>query len=212
MKLTHFGHAAVLVETDSGATALFDPGTYSSGFEALTGLDLILVTHAHPDHVDAERLPALREANPAAILVANDAAAAMAGEGRPADRLVSDDSPFEAAGVRVRPTNSPHAPIHPDLPPLQNTGFVLDDRLWHPGDALEAEAAGGVDVLLLPVGGPWMKVSDAIDFARAVAPRVVVPIHQAGLAEVHRQLHYQLIRNLVPAELVVLSEGVAQEV
>lgn len=207
MKLTHFGHATVLVETDSGATALLDPGTYSGGFESLTGLDLVLLTHAHPDHVDAERLAALREANPEAILVANAEAAAMAGALRPGDRIVANDAPFEEGGIAVRPTIARHATIHPDLPPLQNAGFLLDERVWHPGDSFDAEGPGGVEVLLLPVGGPWMRIADAIDFARAVGPRVVVPIHQAGLAEVHRQLHYQLIRSLVPAELVIPTEG-----
>jgi L-ascorbate metabolism protein UlaG (beta-lactamase superfamily) len=212
MRLTHFGHAAVLIETDSGARVLVDPGTYSEGFESLTGLDLILVTHPHPDHVDAARLAALREANPGAVLIADEAGAAAAGAARPGDRIVSDDAPFEAAGVGIRPIGSPHATIHPDLPPVHNTGFVIDDRVWHPGDALPAESAAGVDVLLLPVGGPWMKVSDAIDFARAVGPRVVVPIHQGGLAEIHRELHYRLVGQLVPAELVVLAEGQPREV
>ncbi|GAB2850631.1 MBL fold metallo-hydrolase [Microbacterium insulae] len=216
MRLTHFGHAAVLVETDDGATALIDPGTYSAGFESLCNLNLILVTHAHPDHVDAERLAALRAANPEAILASNAEGLAAAGaapgpEANPRDRLVSDGTPFEAAGVRIQPTPSAHAPIHPSLPSLANTGFLLEERVWHPGDAFDAKPPV-VDILLLPVGGPWMKLSEAIEFARVVEPRIVVPIHQAGLADIHRQLHYQLIRNLVPAELVVLPEGTPQDV
>jgi len=212
MRLTHFGHAAVLVETDGGKRVLLDPGSYSTGFDELTGLDLILVTHAHPDHVDAERLAALRAANPAAILIANPEAAAAAGKGRSGDQQIVDGTAFEAAGVRIEPTGSLHAPIHPVLPAVANTGFIVDDRVWHPGDAFDA-APRHVDVLLLPVGGPWMKVSEAIDFARAVAPRVIVPIHQAGLADIHRQLHYGLLRNLVAgSELVVLAEGTPQEV
>ena len=210
MKITHFGHAAVLVETTSGTRALFDPGTYSTGFEHLEDLDLILVTHAHPDHVDAERLVALREKNPQAVLIANDEASAASGPSRDSDRRVLDEVALDLAGVRIEPTGQNHAPIHPDLPPMSNTGFVLDGSVWHPGDAFDAEPRE-VDVLLLPVGGPFMKISEAIDFARAVSPRVVVPIHQAGLAEIHRQLHYGLLRNLVPAEIVVLEEGDAHE-
>lgn len=210
MKITHFGHAAVLLETASGTRALFDPGTYSNGFEALENLDLIFVTHAHPDHVDAERLVALREANPDAVLIGNAEAGAAAGPSRDGDRQVDDGVAFDLAGVRVEPTGQAHAPIHPALPPMSNTGFILDEAVWHPGDAFDAEPTS-VDVLLLPVGGPWMKISEAIDFARAVAPRVIVPIHQAGLADIHRHLHYGLIRNLVPAELVVLEEGVTRE-
>ena len=210
MKLTHFGHAAVLVETTSGARALIDPGTYSQGFESLKDLDLILVTHVHPDHLDVARVNALRGENPQAALVANAEASTAAGDSRERDRVVSDGSIFEIAGVRVEPAGKVHAEIYPALPSLTNTGFILDDAVWHPGDAFDAEPRK-VDVLLLPVGGPFMKIADAIDFARAVEPRVIVPIHQAGLADIHRQLHYGLLRNLVPAELVVLEEGVSRE-
>ncbi|MEJ7635514.1 MBL fold metallo-hydrolase [Aeromicrobium sp.] len=210
MKITHFGHAAVLVETPSGVRALFDPGAYSTGFEDLEDLDLILVTHAHPDHVDADRLVALRDANPNVVLVANADASAEAGASRDGDRQVSDEDALEVAGVRIELTGQTHASIHPDLPSVSNTGFILDGEVWHPGDAFDAEPRK-VDVLLLPVGGPWMKIAEAVDFARAVAPRVIVPIHQGGLADVHRQLHYGLLRNLVPSELVVLEEGVERE-
>ena len=90
MRLTHFGHAAVLIETDENRRVLIDPGTYSSGFESLTGLHLILLTHAHPDHVDAARLGALRDANPEAVVVANAEAAALANDGHPSDRVIAD--------------------------------------------------------------------------------------------------------------------------
>jgi len=211
MRLTHFGHAAVLVETADGRRVLFDPGTYSSGFETLTRLDLIVLTHAHPDHVDTGRLAALRAANPEAVLIGNAEAMEFAGHPQENDRVVVDFVPLEIAGVMLEATGKVHGIIHEALPLVANTGFVIDGRVWHTGDAFDAEPRP-VDVLLLPVGGPWMKVSEAIDFARAVQPRIIVPIHQGGLAEVHRQLHYGLLKNLVPsAELVVLDEGAPRE-
>ena len=47
---------------------------------------------------------------------------------------------------------------------------------------------GGLDVLLVPVSGPWVKLAEAIDFARAVPAAVVVPIHDAPLSEVGHTL------------------------
>ena len=63
MDLTHFGHSCLLADFD-GTTMLFDPGTFSHGFEGVTGLSAILITHQHPDHADRDRLPALAEGNP----------------------------------------------------------------------------------------------------------------------------------------------------
>ncbi|MCA1695075.1 MAG: MBL fold metallo-hydrolase, partial [Actinobacteria bacterium] len=46
MEITHFGHSCVLLDTGS-ARLLIDPGTWSEGFEDLTGLDAVLITHQH---------------------------------------------------------------------------------------------------------------------------------------------------------------------
>ena len=37
-------------------------------------------------------------------------------------------------------------------------------------------------MLGLPTGAPWLKLSEAVDFLRAVAPRTAVPIHEAVLS------------------------------
>ena len=60
-------------------TVLFDPGNFSHGFEGITGLSAILITHQHPDHADTERLPALVDANPEAALYADPQTAAQLG-------------------------------------------------------------------------------------------------------------------------------------
>ena len=95
MQIIHYGHACVLVETES-ARLLIDPGTFSSGFEELTGLDAVLVTHQHPDHLDTDRLPALLAANSGAELVV-DTGSADELHGAVPD---SDGRDFEAAFVR----------------------------------------------------------------------------------------------------------------
>jgi L-ascorbate metabolism protein UlaG (beta-lactamase superfamily) len=45
IRITHYGHACVLAELAGRTRVLFDPGTYSAGFEELTGLDAVLITH-----------------------------------------------------------------------------------------------------------------------------------------------------------------------
>ena len=39
-----------------------------------------------------------------------------------------------------------------------------------------------VDVALVPIGGPWLKIAEAIDFVRAVRPNRAHPTHDAVLS------------------------------
>jgi L-ascorbate metabolism protein UlaG (beta-lactamase superfamily) len=207
MNITHFGHACVLVEMD-GIRTLIDSGAYSTEFEDVVDLDLVLTTHEHRDHVDPERLAALLERNPAAQLVTIAAVAAALPNAlavtiiEPAHTLTFGDLAVEAVG-------GDHALIHALVPNVGNTGFFLGGRLLHPDDSFDA-APSSVDVLLLPAGGPRMRLQEAIDFERAIAPRVSIPIHEADLAQVHQVLHYQLLENLAPegTTFVALDHGV----
>jgi hypothetical protein len=62
-------------------------------------------------------------------------------------------------------------------------------------------------------GGPWMKAGESVDYLRSVAPEIAIPIHQAGLAGIHQQLHYQLFRSLAPPATTVhvLEHGTAAD-
>jgi L-ascorbate metabolism protein UlaG (beta-lactamase superfamily) len=186
MRITHFGHACILAELDDGSRVLLDPGVYSTGFEELTGLDAILITHEHPDHRDPERLPALIKANPDAVV------ADIPG--------TADPIPVGGSTVRVLPGD--HAIVHPEIPKVRNDAFMVEDLLFHPGDSFTLPPSP-VRILLLPAGGPWMKAAEAVDYLRAVAPEIAIPIHQAGLAATSQQLHYGLFRNLAPSGTTV---------
>jgi L-ascorbate metabolism protein UlaG (beta-lactamase superfamily) len=174
MKLTHLGHACLLVETD--VRLLVDPGTMSD-FAAVTDLDGVLVTHQHPDHVDVARLPALLAANPGARLVVDpDTATAVAGlpdatVARPGERLTF-------GRTRVDVHGGIHAVVYGEIPGCTNSAYLIDDgAFFHPGDSFTAPP-GEVDVLAVAVDGPWLKLAEAVDYVRAVAPRVAVPMHE----------------------------------
>ena len=183
MEVTHFGHSCVLLDTGA-ARLLIDPGNFSQGFEGLTGLDAVLVTHQHPDHLDPERLPALLRANPDARLVVDSGSAEQLGSaGLGVDHeTVAPGTTLEIAGARVEVLGGQHAVIHPDIPRIANNGYLVDGTHFHPGDALDTVPPGEVEVLFLPTAAPWQKLADAVTYLREVAPRTAVPIHQGILA------------------------------
>jgi hypothetical protein len=63
--------------------------------------------------------------------------------------------------------------------------------------------SGQVEVLFVPTAAPWLKIAEAIDYLRAVAPRTVVPIHQAVLSLQGQQVHYRLLNTLSPQDTTV---------
>ncbi|HEU4544501.1 MAG TPA: MBL fold metallo-hydrolase [Jiangellaceae bacterium] len=191
MRLTKYEHACVLVE-DEGVHILIDPGVYSSGFEALTGLDAVLITHQHADHVDRDRLGPLLANNPEARVYADDATAAILRE-KGIEAAAATEGERISVGVDVSVHGVNHALIHPDIPIIPNVGYLVSGRFFHPGDAFTIPDVP-VDVLGLPTGAPWLKASEAVDYLRAVAPRVAVPIHEAGL--VRPAMHYALFDQL----------------
>lgn len=183
MRVTHLGHACLLVESDD-TRLLIDPGTYSQGFETLRDLDGIAVTHLHPDHVDPERFPALEEANPGARLLI---------EPDTIDELTLGPANIFAAGavtsvgdLRVEAVGGRHARNHDQVPSLGNVGLIVTDRggqrLFHPGDSYD-ETPGGIAVLALPLNAPWCRMSETLDFLRAVGPEVAIPVHDGLLNE-----------------------------
>ena len=185
MQITRFGHAAILVEV-AGTRILVDPGVFSvDEVFALTGLDAIVVTHQHPDHLDQDRSPGLLALNPAAVLISDPETADEVSFGE----WIPNAEGLETVigGATIRGVGSQHAVILPAIPRIANVGILVtaadEPTLFHPGDTYEY-APSGVDVLAIPLSAPWAKSSETVEFAQRVAPTVMFPIHDMTIAEV----------------------------
>jgi L-ascorbate metabolism protein UlaG (beta-lactamase superfamily) len=199
MQITHYGHACLLVQTES-ARLLIDPGMFSPGFESVKDLTAVLITHQHVDHLDTERLPALLAANPHAELITDTASAQQLAEQGITARAVRPGERIELDGSVVETVGGEHAAVHPEVPVIPNVGYLVDGALLHPGDSFHVPHRP-VDVLCVPTGAGWLKAADAVEFVRAVSPRLAVPIHEALL--VMPQLVYGLLEELKPEATTV---------
>lgn len=172
MRVIKYTHSCVRLEQEDLGVLVIDPGVWSEPV-ALDGADAVVVTHEHADHVDVLRLAGLGVpvyAPKGAVLPGLDTVEVSAGE------------QFTAAGFRITAHGGRHATIYADLPDCTNLGYVIEERLYHPGDSLHVPAAP-VETLLVPLQASWMRTAETIDFVRAVGPERAVGIHDAQINE-----------------------------
>ncbi|WP_163507447.1 MBL fold metallo-hydrolase [Fodinicola acaciae] len=212
MKLTKLGHACVRLEKDDRVIVI-DPGIFSQETDALDGVDAVLITHEHDDHLDAERVGRAMAGNPELRVYANAAVAESYPE-LAIERIGAGDR-FTAAGFDVRVHGEWHAAGHPDDDIAANCGFLVDGEVFHPGDSLTVPE-DRVSTLLLPCDAPWLKGAEMVAYLREIAPPRAYAIHDAYVSQIGMErivggwLEYEAeragadIRPLKPGETVDL--------
>lgn len=183
MRITKFGHACVRIEYDK-ATVVLDPGGFTEP-EAVDGATAVLITHEHADHFDPDHL----RRTDAPVFTIAAVAEQMPDDLRDRVTVITPGAAIDV-GVPVSVVGEKHAVIHPELTHFDNSGYLLTvpdsaggcARIYHPGDALTLPGQE-IDLLLLPVSAPWLKMSESIDFAREVGAARNLAIHDAIYSE-----------------------------
>jgi len=179
----------LLIET-KGKRILTDPGAFTTeAYATLSPLDVIVITHEHGDHLHVPSVAALVEQSPEVVVVCNYSVGQLLQEAGVAHQVVEGTAKAECAGVSLRAWDGPHAEIYQAVGQVPATSYLIDETLFLPADSWSVPEYV-VEVLALPVAGPWCRIADAIDFALAVKPKTVFPVHDGVLSEVGQQVTY----------------------
>ena len=212
MRITKFGHCCLLLEVKE-KRILIDPGRFSTEQNNLTHIDIILITHEHADHYHSDSVSHILINNPTAIVVTNTSVAKLLLTLGVDSHILEDRDEETIRDVLIGAYDGEHIEIVGEFGMVQNTGYMVEDTFFFPGDAYTIPEKR-VDILALPVAGPWCKVSDAITYAKTVSPRVTFPVHDATLSEVGIAVTYPHFERELEANNIiwrVLERDVATE-
>lgn len=174
--------------------------------DELGGVGAVLYTHQHSDHYDASIAQALLAQG--AQLYANAATAELIGEQA---QIVDDGQEFQVGPFTITARELPHCLLPDGSAGPQNTGYVIDGVLFHPGDGKEIEGLH-VDNLALPITGPDISILDAINFAKQVKAKVAIPIHYTAIPASPEVFSEYAGRGGVDFEVRILADGESTEI
>jgi L-ascorbate metabolism protein UlaG (beta-lactamase superfamily) len=180
MKIRKLGHCCLVIEM-RGVRFLTDPGSYFTSQDAEKDIDCVVITHEHADHFHLDSLKKILANNPNAVVVTNGAVGKILKEESIPFTKVADGERIGVGGVPVTGHGTKHAIVYRDYGQVENTGYLFDGRLYHPGDAFHNPGVP-VEVLALPVAGPWCKISEALDYTMELKPKVAFPVHDGMLS------------------------------
>lgn len=182
LAITFIGHGTLMLEF-GGKVIHVDPVGEYADYAALPKADLVLITHAHRDHLDPVALAAVRTEKTVVVVSA-------ACEGKVASATVMRNGESrELLGIPIAAVpayNLVHmrkdgTPFHPKG---EGNGYLLtcgETRVLIAGDTEnvpELETLVGVDVAFLPMNLPYtMTVEMVADLARKMRPKILYPYH-----------------------------------
>ena len=186
MLIKKLGHCCLRIE-ESGAVILTDPGAWTTAQNDEKGVDVILITQEHSDHLEIGSLRVVMANNPGAIILTNEGVGAILDKEQIQYSLLEDGQQISIKGVVINGYGEKHADIYPGVPVIVNTGYMIADKLFYPGDALTVPPVP-VEILALPVCGPWLTIAETLDYAKIVKPKISFPVHD-GMLKVYGPYH-----------------------
>jgi len=184
LQLTKFGHSAFGV-TKNGASVIVDPGSLTDTIRFDGRISAIVITHDHPDHWTQEWIDRLTTADPVPIFTTPDVAEKISASHI---RTVTENGKWDVDGFTLEFTPTTHARVHNSIPAITNLTCFIDRTVMYTGDSLDRLAAAHPPVLAVPIGAPWMKLGEAIDFVLAAQPERCFPVHDGVLSQAGRAL------------------------
>ena len=195
MRLTKLEHAALVLQ-EEGKTLIVDPGSFTGSVAAAvsdpSSIVAVVITHEHADHWTPDQLNGLLAVAPGIPIFAPEGVSVAAGDF--SVTVVKAGDVGVVGPFTLKFFGEKHAVIHSSIPVVDNVGVLINDVLYYPGDSFTVPEGVDVDVLAVPVGAPWLKISEVMDYVLEVAPKRSFATHEMVLSPAGKSMGGDRIR------------------
>lgn len=153
--------------------------------EDLPQCNVLLLTHEHADHTDPEALKQIYESGimnqESGLILTNEGVKKVLTENgiKFKIEILKPGEIRTVQGVTIRAIACDHGHIADHFPRVENVGFLIAGKLFHPGDCVTPSEEVQAEILAVPVVAPWMAVREGLEFVKKVKPKYAIPIHDA---------------------------------
>ena len=182
MKITKFPQSCLLIETNE-KKILVDPGNLKykeEYFEIWNNVDIILITHKHPDHCNVEVLEKLNKD----ITIYSTKEVSETYKSLPIN-IIKENDIIELGNIKIEVVHAIHGyqPLLKGAKEVhENVGYIIDDgknRLYTTSDTICFKNDYKADILCIPVTGHGLTMSafEASLYAKEIGAVLTIPIH-----------------------------------
>jgi L-ascorbate metabolism protein UlaG (beta-lactamase superfamily) len=181
VEITFIGHASLIIGF-KGKVIHVDSWGKLADYSALPKADIVILTHHHPDHLDADAIKTISK-NGTILILTEECSKKVSGEVmKNGDTRNLQDIVIEAVpAYNLVHKRDNGQPFHPKG---EGNGYVLTfgtTRVYIAGDTentAEMKALKNIDVAFLPMNLPYTMTPDMVaDAAKAFKPKVLYPYH-----------------------------------
>lgn len=192
MKITKYEHACIDIQTGSGRL-IVDPGSFAKSLVDLHHISVVVVTHAHQDHFDEQKVRDIVKTNPGLRIFSTTE---VAEKHHHLNITIPElGEIYEIGDIKLEFFGELHAEVLPGIAQSENFGVLINSKLYYPGDSF-TPCPKPHNVLAIPSDGPWMKLSEAVEFIHEDEAKTIFPIHDGFLNDDGQNLANGLLRRV----------------
>ena len=181
MKITKYPQSCLLIET-KGKKILIDPGILKykdEYFNIWNNVDIILITHKHPDHCNTAVLEKLDKS----ILIYSTKEVKNANESLSIN-IIKENEILKLGDIKIEVVHAIHGyqPLLKGKEINENVGYIIDDgenRLYTTSDTICFKNDYKANILCVPITGHGLTMSafEAALYAKEVGANITIPVH-----------------------------------